>query len=51
MSALKQVFPRVHYRYDECPYADDLELLRRGYASVRIVISVPAHICTTSSRF
>jgi integrase/recombinase XerD len=25
MSALKQVFPRVHYRYDECPYADDLE--------------------------
>jgi integrase len=25
MSALRQVFPRVHYRYDGCRYADDLE--------------------------
>jgi len=25
MSALKQVFPRVHFRYDECCYAQDLE--------------------------
>jgi site-specific recombinase XerD len=25
MSALKQVFPRVHFRYDKCRYAEDLE--------------------------
>jgi integrase/recombinase XerD len=36
MSALKQVFPRVHFRYDECGYAEDLEhfaawLCGRGY--------------------
>jgi integrase len=40
MSALKQVFPRVHYRYDECPYADDLEhfaawLCERAYRNKR----------------
>jgi hypothetical protein len=37
MSALKH-FPRVHYRYDECPYADDLEnfaawLCERAYCN------------------
>jgi integrase/recombinase XerD len=36
MSSLKQVFPRVHFRYDECRYAEDLEhfaawLCGRGY--------------------
>jgi integrase/recombinase XerD len=40
MSALKQVFPRVHYRYDECPYAADLEdfaawLCERAYRNKR----------------
>jgi integrase/recombinase XerD len=40
MSALRQVFPRVHYRYDECPYADDLEqfaawLCERAYGNKR----------------
>jgi integrase/recombinase XerD len=25
MSALQQVFPRVHFRYDECRYAQELE--------------------------
>jgi integrase len=40
MSALKLVFPRVHFRYDECPYADDLEhfsawLCGRAYRNKR----------------
>jgi hypothetical protein len=48
MSALKQVFPRVHYRYDECPYADDLEHFA-AWLCVRIAISRPARTCTTSS--